>query len=190
MRVIAGLGNPGAQYQHHRHNIGFKVLDCFAASSQQPVVWRNEFQGQTLRLKTPAWDALLIKPMSYMNRSGQPIQQALSYYKCDPEQLIVVHDELDLDFGMLRIKQGGGTAGHNGLKSIVQHCGPHFTRLRVGIGRPRAGGVVNNHVLNDFSRHEQSQLDDLIISCTQILNALLSEDVATVMNRFHTRAKP
>ncbi|MBW2507411.1 MAG: aminoacyl-tRNA hydrolase, partial [Deltaproteobacteria bacterium] len=135
--LIAGLGNPGPKYANNRHNVGFMVVDelrrRWGASA-----FRDKFKGEFTKVRVGSDEVVLLKPLTYMNLSGESVQAAMRFFKVPLEQVVCVHDELDLEFGVVRLKVGGGTAGHNGLRSMVQHCGgPGFVRCRVGIGRPR-----------------------------------------------------
>ena len=136
--LIVGLGNPGDEYRNTRHNVGFDFLDRLASACGARFSHQAKFFGETARISTPAGDVWLLKPSTYMNLSGQAVQPLAAYYKITPEEILVVHDELDLVPGTMRLKFGGGAAGHNGLKDITQRLGtPEFWRLRVGIGHPR-----------------------------------------------------
>lgn len=189
--LIAGLGNPGAKYAGHRHNVGFMVADRFAArfaseSGQDP--FRARFQGSFVKLVLPRGaDVGVLKPATFMNLSGRSVREALQFFKIPLSDLIVVHDELDLPLGTLRIKLDGGTAGHNGLKSIVECCGGDgFRRLRVGIGRPRSG-APQRHVLSDFSVEESAQVEDVLERATAALVDLVELGTQAAMN-LHNRS--
>ncbi|MGD8862359.1 MAG: aminoacyl-tRNA hydrolase [Myxococcales bacterium] len=188
MLLVAGLGNPGPKYQGHRHNVGFMVVERFA-EQYGPAAWRDKFHGRFAKVPVMGGrDAVLLEPMTYMNLSGRSVQAALAFFKLGLSDLVVVHDELDLSFGELRIKRGGGTAGHNGLKSIVESCGgPDFVRIRVGIGRPR-GSDVQRHVLSDFSKQESAELDDVLERATSALRDLVQRGVVEAMNLHNRRS--
>ncbi|SIT77687.1 aminoacyl-tRNA hydrolase [Pontibaca methylaminivorans] len=161
MRLFVGLGNPGAQYAHNRHNIGFMVLDRIAADHGF-TPWREKFQGKIASGTLGGEKTLLLKPETYMNRSGQSVGEAMRFYKLGPGDVTVFHDELDLAPGKLRVKQGGGHAGHNGLRSLHSHIGETYARVRLGIGHPGHKDRVTAHVLGDFSGSDQGWLDDLM----------------------------
>lgn len=165
--LIVGLGNPGDEYRNTRHNVGFDFVDKLAAAKGARFSHQAKFFGETARIATPAGDVWLLKPMTYMNLSGQAVQPLAAYYKITPEEILVVHDELDLVPGTMRLKFGGGAAGHNGLKDITQRLAtPDFWRLRIGIGHPRSlcpGMAVVDWVLGRANT-EQSQG---IISCME-----------------------
>ncbi len=152
MRLIVGLGNPGDQYAKTRHNIGFRVLDDLGLSFQKG------FQG----LVSKEGDIVYLKPQTFMNLSGNSVLAAASFHKIKPEDICVIHDELDLPFGEVRFKKGGGHAGHNGLRDIMRVLGPDFARVRIGIGKPEHKTEVASYVLSQFTRDEESQLGAII----------------------------
>jgi PTH1 family peptidyl-tRNA hydrolase len=183
--LVVGLGNPGAKYAGNRHNVGFMVVERLAERLKAGA-FRGKFSGEFTRVSSP--DVVLLKPMTFMNLSGESIQQAMQFFKVALKDVIVVHDELDLAYGDNRIKLGGGTAGHNGLKSTVQNVGDGFVRLRVGIGRPRGSDAVP-HVLGDFSAAERTTLPDVLDHAAQGVETILAKGVATAMNAFNTKPK-
>jgi PTH1 family peptidyl-tRNA hydrolase len=188
--LVVGLGNPGAKYQNHRHNVGFMVVDRLAERDGRDP-FREKFQGLFARAAVSGDGANveygLLKPQTFMNLSGQSAQKALAFFKLERAQLVVVHDELDLEFGTLRVKLGGGSAGHNGIKSLAQCCGgPEFVRVRVGIGRPRSGRP-EQHVLSDFSRDECLTLPDVLESASLAVRDIALRGVQVAMNR-HNQA--
>ncbi len=185
MHVIAGLGNPGTKYAGNRHNVGFMIVERFA-ELHGGGPFREKFSGHFTRVRVGSEDAVLLKPATYMNLSGRSVQAALAFFKVEPGALVVVHDELDLPFGTLRVKSGGGLAGHNGLKSIKESCGSSdFLRLRVGVGRPR-GGRGAGHVLSDFSKEESAELPDVVERASSALEDILQRGVQAAMN-LHNR---
>ena len=161
MKLIVGLGNPGGKYARHRHNVGFMAVDELARAWHFGP-WRRKFQGEVAEGRIGGQRVLLLKPMTYMNESGRAVAEAVRFYRLAPEDVIVVHDELDLAPGRVRLKSGGGHAGHNGLRSIMAHIGANFHRLRIGIGHPGDKNRVQGHVLSDFSRAEQAWLEPLL----------------------------
>ena len=161
MIIIAGLGNPGQKYAGNRHNIGFMALDRIAADHGF-APWRGKFQSSVSEGRLGTQKVLLIKPETFMNNSGQPVGEAMRFYKLDPEDVVIFHDELDLSPGKCRVKQGGGHAGHNGLRSLHQHIGESYGRVRLGIGHPGHKDRVSGYVLSDFAKSEQDWLDDLL----------------------------
>lgn len=177
MHLIVGLGNPGAQYAKNRHNIGFMLIDeLVRAGNFGPE--KKQFDGLSHEgtIETPKGveKLLALKPQTYMNNSGLSVAKALQFYKLKPEQIIVFHDELDLAPGRLRMKRGGGHAGHNGLRSIMQHIGPNFMRGRMGIGHPGVKEMVLNWVLADFAKSEQAWVNALNDACARALPMLFS----------------
>ncbi len=186
MHLVVGLGNPGLKYAANRHNVGFMLVDTLAARLSAPA-FREKFSGVFVRLTAP--DAVLLKPLTFMNLSGECVQQAMAFFKVTLADVIVLHDELDLPFAGCRMKVGGGTAGHNGLRSIVQSCGGDgFSRLRIGVGRPRSGEVAG-YVLSDFSSAERAELPDVLDHAALGLQAIFSQGVQAAMNSFNARGK-
>lgn len=161
MQLWVGLGNPGAKYAANRHNIGFMALDR-VAEDHGFAPWRAKFQGQLTEGRLGGEKVLLLKPETFMNLSGQSVGEAMRFYKLTPDDVTVFHDELDLAPGKLRLKQGGGHAGHNGLRSIHGHIGPDYARVRLGIGHPGHKDRVAGYVLSDFAKADQDWLDDLM----------------------------
>ncbi len=158
LQLIVGLGNPGAEYEATRHNIGFRVLDAWASACSAPT-WRRRFKSQA----TDCDGLHLLKPQTYMNASGEAVGEAMRFFRLTPAQVIVFHDDLDLQPGHVRIKQGGGAGGHNGLKSIDAHIGPDYWRVRLGIGHPGVkGDAVSNYVLHAFAKSDEKWLGPLI----------------------------
>jgi PTH1 family peptidyl-tRNA hydrolase len=182
-RLVVGLGNPGAPYAHNRHNIGFMVCDRLAGSSGG---WREKFNGVWTRETIGGQDTLLLKPMTYMNRSGISVGAAATFYKVLPPAAIVIHDELDIPFGEVRVKVGGGHAGHNGLRSIFEHFGKDFIRIRCGIGRP-VHGEVADFVLSDFKGDEKIALDGFIGDAAAAVEQVLREGPEAAMNQINQK---
>jgi PTH1 family peptidyl-tRNA hydrolase len=186
MYLVVGLGNPGPKYAGNRHNVGFMVIDRLA-ERHKAGAFRDKFSGVFTRLSSP--DAVLLKPFTFMNLSGESVQAAMQFFKVELKNVIVIHDELDLAYGDTRLKLGGGTAGHNGLKSMVQHCGGDgFVRLRVGIGRPRGDNAVP-HVLGDFSSSERATLPDVLDHAALGVETVFAKGIAAAMNAFNTKPK-
>jgi PTH1 family peptidyl-tRNA hydrolase len=161
MKLLVGLGNPGADYARNRHNIGFMAVDAIAAGHGFGP-WRGKFQGQVAEGRLDGEKCLLLKPATFMNESGRSVAEAVRFYKLDLGDVIVLHDELDLAPGKVRVKTGGGTAGHNGLKSLTRYLGNDYVRVRIGIGHPGDRAKVHSHVLKDFSRAEQEWVAPLL----------------------------
>ncbi|WP_296475130.1 aminoacyl-tRNA hydrolase [Roseinatronobacter sp.] len=193
MKLFVGLGNPGAKYASNRHNIGFMALDRIAADHGFGS-WQNKFQGEICQGRLGDEKVALLKPMTFMNLSGQAVGEAMRYYQLAPADLVVFHDELDLAPGKLRLKQGGGHAGHNGLRSIHAHIGPDYARVRLGIGHPGHKDRVAPYVLSDFGKSDQEWLDDLMRGIADGAEALAKNDGARFSNavalRTTTTRKP
>src|SRR5712691_7361299 len=151
MKLFVGLGNPGAQYAFNRHNVGFMAVDAIAAAHGFPV-WRKRFQGMAAEGKLGREPVLLLKSGTYMNESGRAVAEAVRFYKLKLDDVIVFHDELDLAPAKVRVKTGGGVAGHNGLRSLSAHIGNDYRRVRLGIGHPGDKALVHNFVLSDFAK--------------------------------------
>ena len=161
MQILVGLGNPGAKYEKNRHNIGFMAVEEIA-NAHGFAPWRSKFQGQMTEGRLGSQKVILLKPETFMNLSGQSVGEAMRFYKLSAADVIVFHDELDLAPGKCRVKTGGGHAGHNGLRSIHQHIGEAYHRVRLGIGHPGHKDWVAGYVLSDFAKSEQGWLDDVI----------------------------
>lgn len=188
--LIVGLGNPGAEYAETRHNAGFRFLDRLAA--QQGVRFKPEgrFQGEVGRTTVGGRELWLLKPLTYMNRSGMAVSACARYYKLDPAQILVVHDEVDLPPGAVRLKIGGGTAGHNGLEDIVARLGSRdFLRLRIGVGHPGASHLVVSYVLARAPAAEQQAIDDAIARALACLPQIVHGEYQRAMNALHTKVK-
>lgn len=185
--LVVGLGNPGAQYAGTRHNAGFFVIDELASRGGQPA-FRQKFHGELAEARLPTGPVTLLKPLTYMNESGRSVRAALEFYKRVPSELLVIHDELDLPFGQLRLKIGGGDAGHRGLRSITAHLGgPDYLRLRFGIGRPPAGfrGTPADFVLQGFASAEKAELAALVSSAADAAELVASRGIAEAMSITH-----
>lgn len=179
MLLLIGLGNPGDKYQRHRHNVGFMAIDAIndahgfstARRKFNAEISDGFLDGASGRVKT-----LLIKPLTYMNESGQSVGEAMRFYKLAPENVVVFHDELDLAPGKLRAKIGGGNAGHNGLRSISAHIGNEYRRIRIGIGHPGAKSKVSSHVLGDFAKVDEAWLPNLLAAIAKASPKLGTDD--------------
>ncbi len=189
MKLFVGLGNPGAKYARNRHNIGFMAVEAIAdAHGFGP--WRSRFKGVVAEGRLGSEKVLLLKPETYMNLSGEAVQAALAFYKLAPADLVVFHDELDLAPGKVRVKTGGGTAGHNGLRSIGGQIGPDFMRVRLGIGHPGDKARVTGYVLGDFASDEREWLDDLLRGIAEGAPALAEGDAPRFLNAVALRTAP
>lgn len=189
MRLIVGLGNPGAKYARNRHNIGFMALDMIAADHGF-APWKGKHNGSVSEGRFGSARAVLLKPETFMNNSGQSVQAAMRFYKVDPEDVVVLHDEIDLAPGKVKYKMGGGHAGHNGLRSIHQHIGPEYGRVRLGVGHPGHKDRVPGYVLHDFGRADQDWLDDVLRGCSDGAPDLAAGDSAKFMNAVGMRVSP
>jgi peptidyl-tRNA hydrolase, PTH1 family len=182
MLLIVGLGNPGAEYKKHRHNVGFMAVDAIARANGFSS-WSRKFQGEVSEGKFGTYKVLLLKPLTFMNVSGQSVAAAAQFYKITEADIIVIHDELDLDPGRCKVKTGGGNGGHNGLKSIDAHIGKDYKRLRIGIGHPGHKDRVNSHVLGDFSKADRDWLEPLLDAIAKAAPDIAIGDGATFMNK-------
>lgn len=190
--LIAGLGNPGPKYAANRHNIGFLVVDEFARQVGLGAWRANKLGAESTTGTIANTRVVLIKPQEYMNLSGFAVSRALDFHRIEPASLVVAHDEIDLEFGIVRIKQGGGHGGHNGLRSIIGQLGtPDFARLRVGVGRdpnsPPGAKDAASWVLADFSQTQRSALADIVSACCENLESILRDGVSAAMNRHNGR---
>ncbi len=192
MRLLVGLGNPGAKYERTRHNIGFRVAEqvarrCGVSLDQTRY---HAVLGMGRAGKACSSQLAILLPQTFMNASGTSVGQAARFWKVEPEEMVVVHDELDLEFGRLQVKTGGGDGGHNGLKSIRANLGTaEFVRVRFGIGRPPAGGDPSDWVLAKFSGDEENQLEEFVDLAAAAAETALNEGALAAMNRFNRRPK-
>lgn len=189
MQIFVGLGNPGGKYAKNRHNIGFMALDQIA-SAHGFGPWKSKFQAQMSEGLVGREKVVLLKPQTFMNLSGQSVGEAMRFFKLTPQDVVVFHDELDLSPGKCRVKSGGGHAGHNGLRSIHQHIGESYDRVRLGIGHPGHKDKVASYVLNDFAKAEQGWLDDLLRGIGDGAAKLAEGDNAGFMNAVALRMQP
>ena len=186
-RLIVGLGNPGIQYEHTRHNAGFMVVDKLAGDFGISLN-KNKFDVHFGRGVIEGHNVMLANPMAFMNRSGPPVQKLAAYFKIPSKDLVVIHDDIDLAFGRLKIKEKGGHGGHKGLKSIINAVGEdEFVRLRVGVGRSDSGRDVTDHVLGPFSSEEAGVLDTILNKARDAVLTILAEGSKVGMNRFNTK---
>ena len=181
--LIVGLGNPGREYQNTLHNIGFKVLDALPFAP----VWKSKFKGEFAQHSHKGTPIILLKPQTYMNLSGESVVRCMHFFKIPPSQIIVIHDEVDLPFGRLQLRPGGGLAGHNGLKSIAGQLGTKdFKRLRMGVDRP-AHGAVSDYVLSRFSGEQNAILDKFLELACQAIQSLLDDGLEKAANHFNKK---
>lgn len=189
MKLFVGLGNPGGKYERNRHNIGFMALDHIA-SDHGFSPWKTKFQAQVSEGKLGSDKVILLKPQTFMNNSGQSVGEAMRFYKLIPDDVVVLHDELDLAPGKCRVKQGGGHAGHNGLRSIHAHIGAAYGRVRLGIGHPGHKDAVAGYVLRDFPKADEGWLDDLMRGISEGAGELARGDSGKFMNAVALRVAP
>lgn len=189
MQIFVGLGNPGAKYAANRHNIGFMALERIA-EDHGFAPWRGKFQGSVSEGRLGSEKVVLLKPETFMNLSGQSVGEAMRFYKLTPADVTVFHDELDLAPGRLKVKTGGGHAGHNGLRSIHQHIGEAYRRVRMGIGHPGNKNAVSAYVLRDFAKADQDWLDDVLSGVSDGAADLAKGDAGRFMNAVALRVKP
>lgn len=181
MFLVAGLGNPGSKYSLTRHNVGFLVIDSITKNlSLKTSVNKSTFNAETIKSQ----NSLYTKPQTFMNDSGQSIEAISSYFNVENQDIIIIHDDLDLPFGTVKFKLGGGHGGHNGLRSIDAHIGKEYLRVRVGIGKPQNKEEVVNHVLSNFSKEELKQLEDIISHITKAIQALKTLSLVDVKSKY------
>ncbi len=184
--LVAGLGNPGPKYAKTRHNVGFMVIDNLIEELSPTKLSSSNFEGELFKTA----NHFLLKPTTYMNLSGESLAKVCRFYKIDTQDVVVVHDDLDLPFGALRFKRGGGHGGHNGLKSVDAHIGKDYIRIRIGIGKPEHKTEVASYVLSDFSQEELNHLNDILSQATDAAKDLLrGEDLESVATKY-TIKKP
>ncbi len=189
MHLIVGLGNPGAEYAHNRHNIGFMAVDAIARTHAYPP-FRAKFNGLVSDAQIDGERVLLLKPSTFMNRSGDCVGQAVKFYKLAPADITVIYDELDLVPGKLRVKTGGGNGGHNGLRSIDPVIGTAYQRVRIGIGHPGHKDLVTRHVLGNFAKSDAEWLEPLLAAVANNAGLLAKGDAANFMNRVANATNP
>ena len=187
--MIAGLGNPGDEYQNSRHNIGFKAVDYFAEDLN--VLSAKTKTKMTARISDTNWEGyrlFLVKPLGYMNRSGSVLNEVARYFHIDISHLIVVHDDVDIQMGRIKIKQKGGHDGHNGIRSVIESFGSDdFIRIRIGIGRPSFEKTMTNHVLGKFHPDEREQVNTVIETASRSIKTILLKGISQAMNQFNNK---
>ncbi|MBL8719186.1 MAG: aminoacyl-tRNA hydrolase [Myxococcales bacterium] len=193
MKLVVGLGNPGTQYARNRHNVGFMVVDHLASAFGFPTL-RDKFSGLWSKGTIAGEDVVLLQPMTFMNESGKSVQAAVAFFRVDAksaDELLVIHDELDIPFADVRLKAGGGHAGHNGLRSIMGVCGGEFARVRVGIGRPPPGfrGEVADYVLSNFDSIEAATLPDLLTKSKDAVTKWIQHGARAAQNEGSAKPK-
>jgi len=188
LKLIVGLGNPDAEYLRTRHNAGFWFVDELARAYGASLRRESKHQGEIARVRIAGEEVWLLKPMTYMNRSGGPTRSVATFYKIPVEEILVAHDELDCEPGVVKLKQGGGAAGNNGIKDITSAMGANFWRLRIGVGKPPATGI--EHVLSRPSAADERAIYECIALGIEAVPIILEQGGQRAMNRLHTRAAP
>lgn len=189
MWLIVGLGNPGKQYEGTRHNVGFRVIDELARRGGSGG-FTSQFKGEVAKVDVGRERAVLLKPLTYMNLSGESVQGAMAFFKLQQHEIIVVHDDMDLELGRIKLKQGGGHGGHNGIRDIAQRIGADFYRVRLGVGRPRGNSSASKHVLGGFSPDEQPALERLLADASDAVEMIIGDGLNAAQLKFHTSDKP
>jgi peptidyl-tRNA hydrolase, PTH1 family len=182
LKLIAGLGNPGAKYRGTRHNVGFEVLDLLA---QRASAAFDSAPAEALMARWRASDTLLVKPLTFMNHSGQPLGELLRYFKIDLADVLIVVDEVQLPLGKLRARARGSAGGHNGLKSVIAHLGDEFARLRLGVGRGDQRRDLADHVLSRFDADESAEVERMIARAADASETFITSGIAAVMNQYN-----
>lgn len=184
MKLIVGLGNPGKEYERTRHNVGFMVLDALADEFHVSIN-NKKFKGEYVKWKYQGEDVIFLKPLTYMNNSGESVIQVMNFFKINVEDLIVIYDDMDMPTGKLRLRQSGSAGGHNGMKSIIQHVGTqNFKRIRVGIDKHAQIPVVD-YVLGRFTKEQQPLIEEGIVNAKKAVQTILDKDFITAMNTFN-----
>ena len=189
MLLVVGLGNPGPGYAGSRHNIGFMAAD-FIVRRHGFTRFRNKFHGEIAEGSVAGRRILVLKPLTYMNDSGRSVLSAATFHKVHPEDIVVLHDEIDLAAGKVRIKEGGGHAGHNGLRSIHAHIGPDFRRVRLGVGHPGDKDRVKSHVLRNFAKTDEEWLEKLLNAIADNFPLLVQDDDSSFMSKVALAVNP
>ncbi len=184
MILFVGLGNPGSKYEDTRHNIGFKIIDKLVDDFKARDISKISFHGKLYRVT----NTLFLKPTTYMNLSGQSVQTVKQFFKIELEDIIVIHDDIDLPFGAVRFKRGGGHGGHNGLKSLDMHIGKEYLRVRIGVGKPEHKSQVADYVLHNFSSSENIMLDILITHVARSCDLLMHEELDIVRSQYSLKS--
>lgn len=187
VRIIAGLGNPEERYERTLHNAGFWFVDALARKFGGHFRYEKKFDAEICRVTMHGEDVWLVKPQSYMNHSGPPVRGMLDYYRLKPAGLLVAHDEIDLQPGTVRIKEGGGHGGHNGIRDVIRHCGADFLRLRLGVGHPGQKDEVTNYVLKRGSSEVESAIERNIDDAIAVLPELVDGNISAAMKKLHTK---
>ena len=187
MKVIVGLGNPGNEYNQTRHNVGFMLIDALA-EHLKITIWKDKFSAKIAEGRIGSEKILLVKPQTFMNLSGNAVQPLLNWYKLGLEDLVVAHDDMDIEVGTMRIRRKGSSGGHRGIESILVNIGDeNFARIRIGVGRPLPGWTVVNHVLAKFTGDDSVKIKEVIQSLLPAVECIVKEDVDKAMNKFNPK---
>lgn len=189
IKVIVGLGNPGPEHERDRHNIGYWLVDALAADAQARFKSEKRFHGETAAVELGGREIKLLKPTTYMNLSGRSLQSLMSYLRFEPAEILVVHDEIDLPVGTVRLKLGGGHGGHNGLRDLIRNIGADFLRLRIGVGHPGSKDEVTRYVLNWPRSEEQPVLDEAVCKAIAAVPTLLRHGLNRAQGQLHSKPK-
>ncbi len=189
IRLIVGLGNPGREHEEDRHNAGYWFVDAVARKHGGELRPDKKFYGEAGRAQINRHDVRLLKPDTWMNRSGSAVQALCAFFKIAPEEILVAHDELDLPPGTVRLKRGGGAGGHNGLRDIISHLGPDFARLRIGVGHPGDASRVTSYVLSHPTSKEAELIDESVQAALATMGLLLGQGFEKAMHKLHSRGK-
>jgi PTH1 family peptidyl-tRNA hydrolase len=189
LSIIAGLGNPEDKHASTLHNVGFWFVDALARKYGGSFRYDTKFDADYCRVNIRGDDIWLVKPQSYMNLSGGPVRAILDYYRLNPKNLLVAHDEIDLPPGTVRLKQGGGHGGHNGIRDVMRHCGSEFMRLRIGVGHPGEKDLVTGYVLKRGSKEVESAVERNVDEAMDVMPLLIDDGLNAAMKALHTKEK-
>lgn len=187
MKIIVGLGNPGNEYAKTRHNVGFMLIDALA-DNLNITLWKDKFNAQIAEGRIGTEKILLVKPQTYMNNSGEAVGPLMRWYKLEPEDIIVAHDDMDIPAGTVRIRKKGSSGGHNGIKSLIAHLGSeNFARIRLGIGRPLPGWSIVKHVLAPFPAEDRIEVDKAIDYLIPAVKCIITDGLDIAMNKYNPK---
>ena len=187
INLIVGLGNPGNKYEGTRHNVGFSFIDFFSKQTESTIT-ESKFQSLIGSKNISEQKFILMKPQTYMNHSGEAVKEIKNFYKINPSQIIVIYDDLDLDVGQIKIKNTGSSGGHNGINSIINNIGSNeFTRIRIGIGKPKEKSMTNKYVLSKFSKDDQKIINDINDLAKEIIYSIVFKSISFAMNTFNSK---
>ena len=188
LSIIAGLGNPEDKYERTLHNAGFWFVDAAARKFGGAFRYEKKFDAEICKVRVSGSEVWLVKPQSYMNHSGQPVRAVLDYYRLDPRHMLVAHDEIDLPPGTVRLKQGGGHGGHNGIRDVIAHCGADFMRLRIGVGHPGEKDKVTGYVLKRASADVEAAVERNVDEALDVTPIIIDDGLNAAMKKLHTKS--